>query len=669
MKKITKLLSVILLVALCFATLTSCGETAPADGGNDEPTPSVEPTPAAKPNQVIIGTDTEANGDWGYASFGSNNATDADVIQLTDDYNTVTSNMEGDYVINDAVVESYERTEDENGNVTYTFKIKQGLVFNNGDPITAENFVAWTLFVTSKAGSECGTQTASYDMMPGGPEWHAGTASTLAGIRLLGEYEFSRTILKENAAGDTTYLPYYFDLGYAGNQCVSLNYWFGDGWTVKDDGEGCYFYNENGQEFTSENVKDAVAAAQYAVSDRVTTGPYNLVKFDKSANEITLEINPNYAGDFSGRKPNIQKVIIVKAEDETIIDNLATGGVELYSSIADGELVNAALDLIDAGSFDGNYTSYDRAGYGYFAFACDLGPAQYTEFRQAVAYLLDRNEFANTFCQGWGGVVHGPYCTAFTMYNDSKDFIAKNLNTYDFNPEKAVELLKAAGFVLNADGTDYVDGSGLVRYKEVSAEEAANYEQFCENVNGKILMPAKLNWASSEGNSVSDLLSTMLANGAATKEAGIELTQNIMTFPELLNYMYRQDLYALGGDYAVPTYNMFNLATGWNSGVYDFSYEFTTNQDYIDQGYNTTHLYDETLDKLSMDMVYGVEPGDYDTYLAKWQEFVLRYNEMLPQVPLYANIYVSVFPNTITNYVESPFWGFSRAILYADFVG
>jgi len=165
------------------------------------------------------------------------------------------------------------------------------------------------------------------------------------------------------------------------------------------------------------------------------------------------------------------------------------------------------------------------------------------------------------------------------------------------------------------------------------------------------------------------LLSTMLANGAATKEAGIEITQNIMTFPELLNYMYRQDAYGLGGDYSVPTYNMFNLATGWNSGAYDFSFEFTTDEAYLEEGYNTTHLYDTELDRLSMDMVYGVEPGDYDTYLDMWQKFVLRYNEMLPQVPLYANIYVTVYPNTIANYEEGPFWGYSRAILYADFVG
>lgn len=663
MKKITKLLSVILLVALCVATLTSCGSTEPS--GEQEPTGG-ETTPA-KANQVIIGNSTEANGDWAYGAFTSSiNATDQDVITLTDDYNTVTSNFGGDYVINDTIVDSYERTEDENGNVTYTFKINEGLVFNNGDPVKAENFLAWPLFTLSKVGKDAGTTSSSWDYIPGGKAYRDGETNVLPGLRLLGEYEFSMTINATGVSGQT-YLPYYYELAYAGAQAINLDYWFGDGWSVADDGEGAYLVNESGAELSE--VLDNVTAAQYATSDRVTAGPYNLVNFDKSANEITLEINPNYAGNFEGQKPSIEKVIIVKAEDETIIDNLATGGVELYSGMADGAQVNAALDLIDAGTIDSSYTTYDRAGYGYFAFACDLGPAQYKEFRQAVTYLLDRNEFANTFCAGWGGVVHGPYCTAFTMYDDSKEFLAQNLNTYDFDPAKAVELLKEAGFVYNADGSDYVDGSGELRYKSVTADEAVNYENFCVEANGMLLMPAKLNWASSEGNSVSDLLSTMLANGAATKEAGIEITQNIMTFPELLNYMYRQDAYGLGGDYSVPTYNMFNLATGWNSGAYDFSFEFTTDEAYLEEGYNTTHLYDTELDRLSMDMVYGVEPGDYDTYLDMWQKFVLRYNEMLPQVPLYANIYVTVYPNTIANYEEGPFWGYSRAILYADFVG
>lgn len=652
MKLHSRIISVALAVLMLSAlALTGCGSSKPA-------------------GQVIIGTSTEANGDWAYGAFTSSiNATDQDVITLTDDYVTVTSDQNGDYVLNNSIVDKYERIEDTTtGDVTYKFTIKKNLVFNNGDPVKAENFLAWSLFTLSKTGADMGTTTAGYNMIPGGNTYRTGETNILPGLRLLGEYEFSLTQLKKGY-DDNDYLPYYYDLAYAGARAVNLTYWFGEGWHVKDDGEGAYLANDNGLEFTVDTVGDHITAAQYATSNRVTAGPYNLVNFDKAANEITLEVNENYAGNFEGQKPGIQKVVIVKTEDDTIIDTIATGGVQIYSGIADGSEVNAIYDLMDNGTIDSSFCEYDRAGYGYFAFACDLGPAQYTEFRQAVAHLLDRNEFASTFCQGYGSVVHGPYCTAFSMYEDSKKFIEENIDPYNYSVDDAVALLKQIGFVYNEDGSDYVDGSGKLRYKKVTAEEAQNYESFCKTVGGDTLMPALLNWASSEGNSVSDLLVTMLANGDGTKQAGVEIRQNLMTFPELLNYMYRQDAYGLGGDYSVPTYNMFNLATGWNSGAYDFSFEFTTDPAYIADGYNTTHCYDEQLDKLSMDMVYGVQPGDYDTYLAKWQQFVDRYNELLPQVPLYANIYHTVYPNTIKNYQEGPFWGFSNAILYAKYIG
>ncbi len=652
MKLHSRIISFVLAVLMLSAlALTGCGSSKPA-------------------GQVIIGTSTEASGDWSHAAFGSNNATDSSVLTLTDDCATVASDQNGDYVLNDSVVakNGYTRTEDADGNVTYTFKIKEGLVFNNGDPIKAENFLAWSLFALSKVGAEMGTTTAGYNSIPGGDKYRAGESNILPGLRLLGEYEFSMTQLKTGYDGNT-YLPYYYDLAYASARAVNLTYWFGEGWHVKDDGEGAYLVNDNGLEFTTDNIADTFTAAQYATSDRVTAGPYNLVNFDKSANEITLEVNPNYCGNFEGQKPGIQKVIIVKTEDDTVIDTIATGGIQIYSGISDGDQINAIYDLMDNGTIDSKFCEYDRAGYGYFAFACDLGPAQYTEFRQAIAHLLDRNEFANTFCQGYGSVVHGPYCTAFTMYEDSKKFIANNIDTYDYSVEDAVALLKQIGFVYNEDGSDYVDGSGKLRYKKVTAEEAQNYESFCKTVGGDTLMPALLNWASSDGNPVSDLLVTMLANGAGTKQAGVEIRQNVMTFAELINYMYRQDARGLGGDYSVPTYNMFNLATGWNSGAYDFSFDFTTDPAYIAEGYNTTHCYDEQLDKLSMDMVYGVEPGDYKTYLDKWQQFVDRYNELLPQVPLYSNIYHSVYPNTIKNYQEGPFWGYENAILYAKYIG
>ena len=648
MKKFLALLLAVVMVL----TMVACGEgKKKADG------------------QVVIGTSTEASGDWAYSAFVRNpNATDNSVVKLTDDMVTVESNQHGDYVINKTVVKSYERIEEENGNVTFKFVINDGLKFNNGEAVTAENFVAWTMFLVSPAGKEMGVVSATYNMLPGGLAYRNGETNVLSAVRLYDEKTFSITIAKTGEDGETSYLPYYYDITYAGMQAVNLTYWFGEGWSVKDDGEGVYFVNADGKEFTAETVGDTVTAGRFATGNRVTAGPYNLVSYDQSSGEIVLEVNENYNGNFEGQKPGIQKLVIVKTSDDTVMDMISTGQIQIYSGIADGAQVNAVLDLIEAGTIDSSPSQYDRAGYGYFGFACDLGPAQFTEFRQAVAYLLNRVEFAQTFCQGWGSVVHGPYCTAFSM-TDKTD-IDKKVNHYDYNPEKAVELLKQAGFVYNADGSDYVDGSGEVRYAKVTEEQARYYESFNKVLaDGTILMPATLNWASSEGNSVSALLTTMLASSDATKAAGVSIVKTEMTFPSLLSYMYRQEMNGAVGDFSVPTYNMFNLATGYNGGVYDESYNWTTDPEYIEQGYNVQHLYDKELDKLSMDMVYGVEPGDEATYLSLWEKYIIRWNELLPMVPLYANIYVTVYPNTIDNYAEDSFWGFERAILYANWVG
>lgn len=648
MKKFLALLLAVVMVL----TMVACGEgKKKADG------------------QVVIGTSTEASGDWAYSAFVRNpNATDKAVMTLTDDMTTVDSDQHGDYGINKTVVKSYERIEEENGNVTFKFVINDGLKFNNGEAVTAENFVAWTMFVTSPAGKEMGVVSATYNMLPGGLAYRNGETNVLSAVRLYDEKTFSITIAKTGEDGETSYLPYYYDITYAAMQAVNLTYWFGEGWSVKDDGEGVYFVNADGKEFTAETVGETVTAGRFATGNRVTAGPYNLVSFDQSSREIVLEVNENYNGNFEGQKPGIQKLVIVKTSEDTVMDMITTGQIQIYSQIADGSEVNAVMDLIDAGTINSSTSQYDRAGYGYFGFACDLGPTQFTEFRQAIAYLLDRVEFAQTFCKGWGSVVHGPYCTAFTM--TAKTDIEKKINHYDYNPEKAVELLKQAGFVYNADGSDYVDGSGEIRYAKVTEEQAKYYDSFNKVLaDGTILMPATVNWASSEGNAISALLSTMLANSDATKAAGVSIVKTEMTFPELLNYMYRQDAYGVGGDYSMPTYNMFNLATGYNGGVYDESYNWTTDPEYIEQGYNVQHLYDEQLDKLSMDMVYGVEPSDEATYLDLWEKYIIRWNELLPMVPLYSNIYVTVYPNTIDNYAEDSFWGFERAILYANWVG
>ena len=43
-----------------------------------------------------------------------------------------------------------------------------------------------------------------------------------------------------------------------------------------------------------------------------------------------------------------------------------------------------------------------------------------------------------------------------------------------------------------------------------------------------------------------------------------------------------------------------------------------------------------------------------------------RWNELLPEVPLYSNIYISVYPDWLQGYEQDSYWDFNQAILYAN---
>jgi peptide/nickel transport system substrate-binding protein len=397
----------------------------------------------------------------------------------------------------------------------------------------------------------------------------------------------------------------------------------------------------------------------------VSAGPYNLVEFDQASKQATLVINENYAGNFEGQKPSVPKIVITKAEDATWADALKTGAFNFYDTMTDGTEINTAMDIIEdeankeALGYGFKYSQFDRPGYGKLMFQSDFGPTQFLAVRHAIAHLLDRNEFANTFCAGWGGVVNGPYGTAMWMYKEAEEWLDENLDNYAYNPEKAVELLVEDGWVYAEDGSDYVEG---IRYKKVTDEEAGTYPHVVTLEDGTKLMGLIIEWSSSEGNSVSDLLSVMLANGDQTAAAGVKINQNVMTFSELLNYMYRDA--SQGDKYGIPTYCMYNLASNFQP-EYDQSYSFTLDPAMVEQGYNTDFIFDEELDKLSMDMVYGIESGDDEGYLEVWKQFIQRWNYLLPEVPLYSNIYITVYPDWLENYTQDSYWDFNQAILYA----
>ncbi len=642
MKKILALLLVLAMVFSCVAC------SAPADDASGTTDSTVESTPVedevveTRPNRLIYGSTTEVSGDIGPGSWWTNNATDNMIRGMINDYTPVTTNQGGEYIVNPTVCGGITSAENEDGTKTYTVKINEGLVFSNGEPITAANYVAYALIGYSPAASEAGAKMTA-DMVYGAAAYQAGETAELAGVHLVDEYTYSITI-------NPDYLPYYYELTYASLSPLYIPMYASAELTVVEGETGAKF--EGGELVASE-----IDAARWMYADAVSAGPYVIKSLDTGALETTLEINPYYAGNFEGQKPSIQTIVIVKTETTTQFDALKTGAVDLLDTLTDGTEINTAKDMIAAGGYVG--LDFERNGYGKLMFQCDFGPTQFQAVRYAVAYLLDRNEFANTFCQGYGSVVHGPYGLAMWMYKDSEELFADEINTYSYNPETAVQLLVEDGWVYDAEGNDYVSGT---RYKKVTAEEAGEYPLNVTLADGTILMPLHIKWSSSEANPVSELLVTMLANGQQVADAGMIIEQTVMSFDELLNYMYRDA--TQGDQYGVPTYGMYNLATNFTP-AYDMSYSYTLDPTYVAMGYNTNYIFDEKLDELSMNMVYGIDSSDSETYLKVWQEFIMRWNELLPEVPLYSNVYTTIHADWLEGFTQSSLWDFSQAILYA----
>ncbi len=628
--------------------------------------------------EIIYGSSTEISGDWAHGAIWTNNATDNMIRGLINDYSTVSFDQGGAMVLNKTVTESIEGVVNEDGTKTFTIKVKNDLVFNDGTPISAKHFVAAPLLFSHPTLLGLGSKNQAYTYYVGGtlyknnglvleiPEGATDEEKTklqeefapkvtasiaegnvpFSGIRLLDDYTFQISIVSE-------FIPYYYDLSYASFSPLSIAMWLGEGYDVKDDGEGAYLVGD----MTNDVIAPKVEVARFLTEGRVTAGPYNLVSYDVGAKQAVLEINPNYKGNFEGQMPHVQKIIIVRAEKATQFDALETGAINLISGLTGGDDVNAALDIVAKGGFQ--TVNYERNGYGKLQFASDFGPTQFVNVRHAVAHLLDRPEFASTFTGGYGALVHGPYGLSMWMYKESEEELNEKLNTYPYSLDTANTLLVEAGFTLDAEGNEWASG---LRYKEVTEEEAGTYEHNVTLADGRVLMPLIIEWASTTDNPVSELLVTMLANNTDLATAGMEIRQSVMDFDQLLLWMYRDK--SQGEQYGVPKFGMFNLATGFTP-IYDQSFSFTRKPEEIELGYNVNFIFDEQLDNLSMDMVYGVEADDPEGFRKLWVDFIVRWNELLPEIPLYSNIYYSIFADKLKNYTENPIWGFAPAIVYA----
>ena len=632
--KSKKILS-LLLAGLLTLSVAACGQQQTVTN-NDQGSSSSEASQASEESsdlssgerpteptgQMVIGSINQVINEF-YDTGFSTSETNYNMYDLIHGgYDTVVFSKEGEFQYNDTVVASHEETENEDGTKTYTVTINDGLVWSDGTPITAKDYVFAVLLENSDemAGVDGYPCNTGYSYV-GYDEWLDGSADAFAGVHLVDDMTYSLTVKAEE-------LPYHYDITYATLRPRPLHV-IAPECDVEDTENGATITGDFTTELLQETINNVETGYRY--NPKVTCGPYLFDNFDEASQQATLKANPEFVGDYRGVKPSIETLVIKTVSSDTMMNELESGSVDLLYSCSGGDTINAGLDLVEEGKAAD--TTYMRNGYGKIQFDCSVFPTDSQNVRQAIAYCLDRNEFARQYTGGYGSVVHSFYGLAQWEYQDSVEWINENLNTYEMNVEEAKKLLEEDGWNLNADGTPY-SGTGT-RYKEVDGE----------------LKPLVITWCNSEGNPVSELLATMLPETMA--EAGMELQATTTDFATLQNGILH------AGD---TMYNMYNLATGFATANSPWYY-FSSDEAWMGN-YNTNWIADEELNDAVMPLK-SIPYEDSEAWLEAWQNFIKVWNEKLPDVPLYSDEYYDFYSTRVQGWENTATWGWQNAVLDA----
>lgn len=106
-------------------------------------------------------------------------------------------------------------------------------------------------------------------------------------------------------------------------------------------------------------------------------------------------------------------------------------------------------------------------------------------------------------------------------------------------------------------------------------------------------------------------------------------------------------------------FHTFNLATGF-SAIFDPYYSY--HSDFYHVLYmQTEQVKDEKLDEIIIKM-RSLDPTQVEEYSAAWLEFQIRWNELLPVIPLYSNQYYDIYSSKVKGFNTTPFLQWAEMI-------
>jgi peptide/nickel transport system substrate-binding protein len=193
----------------------------------------------------------------------------------------------------------------------------------------------------------------------------------------------------------------------------------------------------------------------------VGTGPY-MVKDWTPGVSITLEANPNY--NVQPEKPRIKTLLFkIIADTNQLLAQLKTGDVQVATS--DGLSLNQAPELDKLGDSGSKAYYTPAATWEHVDFNLDRAVFQDVRVRQAIAYGLNRKDIVDKVLFGKSIQMDSwiPPLSSFSVMNDNmKSYLTKfPITKYDYNPDKAKQLLDQAGWTVGGDGIRAKGGQRL----------------------------------------------------------------------------------------------------------------------------------------------------------------------------------------------------------------
>ena len=614
-----------------------------------------EGTPDEEPARPFVAANpTPMRGEF-FTELWGNDTADDDVKELLHGYDLVMWNGEaGMFTADPSVVEGIAVTQNAAGDRSYTLQIFDDLFYCDGTRITAWDYAFSYLLTLSPEIAKIGGTPLRREQILGYAGYLAGDVPYLAGVRVVNDTTLAVTL-------DHNYLPFFYEMGLLMCRPYPISV-IAPGVTVRDDGSGVYLANIDPAVtepvFSAELLRATILDPEtgYLSHPSVTSGPYRLLSWDGVTAEF--EINPYYKGNAYGEVPTITPLVFTLAENDTMVEKLVSGEFQLINKMTRADSITASmLQMSEAGLA---WQNYPRIGLSYISFACERPTVSSEAVRQAIAWCMDRDAIVSDYTGAFGLRVDGFYGVGQWMYGliagtsaypvqppeDANDAAANaayearlaaferlnldGLTPYTVDEERAAELLAADGWTRNGDGILEKDGVVL---------------------DLKLIYPV--------GNNVFESLQTNLAEHL--EHVGIRLTMEAVPMAELLTRWYKQ---------GERDEDMIYLATNFDDMVYDPSVHFQTLEAENEAHAADTHGWSYT--NLSDEKLYGeavamrkTEPGDVLSYMEHWIAFQERFNEILPMIPVYSNIYFDFYTDALQNYRVDQRVTWSQAIVGA----